>query len=88
MLLCYCPGDFLIAAALCVLPICVGRQFIRTIAILFFGASLLAASQMYLKDEQMKERIQRIKTIQLRQKKTEAVKPLATRRPWRIVHAA
>jgi hypothetical protein len=88
MLLCYCPGEFLFAAALCVLPICVGRKFIRTIAMLFFGASLLSASHMYLNDEQMKEKIQRIKTIQLRQKKTEAVKPLATRRPWRIVQAA
>ena len=85
MMLCYCPGEFLIAAAICVLPVCIGTQFVRTIAILVCGASLVAASHMYLKDEQMKERLQRIRLLH---EKKGAPKPLATGVGERIVQAA
>ena len=83
--LCYCPGEFLIAAALCVLPICFGRQSIRAIAILLFAASLISASHMYLKDQQLKAKVQRIR---LMQQKNPPSKPLARWRAERIVQAA
>jgi hypothetical protein len=85
MVLCYCPGGFLIAAAVCVFPMCVGNQLLRTIAILVCGASLVAASHMYLKDVELKGKVQRIRLLQ--QKKARA-KPLATFRAERIVQAA
>ena len=84
-MLCYCPGEFLIAAGLCILPVCFGRQFIRTIGILLFGGSLIAASHMYLKDEELKAKIQRIR---LMQQKMAGAKPLATVRGERIVQVA
>lgn len=88
MVACYCPGAFVFAAALCVLPIFVGRQLIRTVAILFFGASLLSASHMYLKEAQSNEKAEQIRIKILRQNKIDAAKPLATGSQRRIVHAA
>jgi hypothetical protein len=85
MMLCYCPGEFIIAAALCVLPACVGSPFIRTTAMVVLGASLIAASHMYLKDEQLKGKVQHIRLIQ---QKKAAAKPLATGGQERIVQAA
>lgn len=83
--LCYCPGEFIIAAGLCVLPVCFGSQFVRTIGILVFGASLVSASHMYLKDEELKGKVQHIRLMQ--QKKARA-KPLASCVEERIVQAA
>ena len=84
-MLCYCPGEFIIAAGLCVLPVCFGGRLVRTIGILVFVASLVSASHMYLKDQELKGKVRQIRLMQ--QKKARA-KPLATFLGERIVQAA
>lgn len=84
-MLCYCPEEFIAAAVFCVFPMCFGRQFVRTIAILLFAGSLIAASHMYLKDQELKAKVQRIR---LMKEKKAGAKPLASCVGERIVQAA
>jgi hypothetical protein len=60
MVLCYCPGTFIGAAALSAVAVALGKDAVQITGVILLGASLLSASHMYLKDEQMKARAQQI----------------------------
>jgi hypothetical protein len=49
MVLCYCPGTFIGAAALSAVLVALGKDAVRITGVILLGASLFSASRMHQK---------------------------------------